>query len=199
MEQIHNTYRRVRDKIFTLLYCFSFKELAPKSTLSMPFSVEGARYIAIKKEVFIKPNAWLLALNYSDSTSKDTKLSIDEGTYIGRNAHIVSLKSIRIGKNVLMGDNVYIADNFHRFDKVDLPYKEQGVGFKSEVEIGDGTWLGENVCVISSKIGKQCIVGANSLVIHDVPDYCMVAGSPARIIKTYNHTKQSWERTKDQS
>ena len=149
----------------------------------MPFSVEGARYIAIKKEVFIKPNAWLLALNYSDSTSKDTKLSIDEGTYIGRNAHIVSLKSIRIGKNVLMGDNVYIADNFHRFDKVDLPYKEQGVGFKSEVEIGDGTWLGENVCVISSKIGKQCIVGANSLVIHDVPDYCMVAGSPARIIR----------------
>ena len=196
MEQIHNTYRRLRDKIFTFLYRFSFKELASKSTLSMPFCVEGAKYIAIKKDVFIKSNAWLLALNYSDSTSKVTKLSIDEGTYIGRNAHIVSLKSIRIGKNVLMGDNIYIADNFHRFNRVDIPYKSQGVGFKAEVEIGDGTWLGENVCVISSKIGKQCIIGANSLVINDLPDYCMAVGSPARIIKKYSHTTKSWERIK---
>ena len=197
MEQIHNIYRRVRDKIFTFLYRFSFKELASKSTLSMPFSVEGARYIVIKKEVFIKPNAWFLALNQFDSNSTDTKLSLGEGTYIGRNAHIVSLKSIRIGKNVLMGDNVYIADNFHRFDRVDLPYKEQGVGFKAEVEIGDGTWIGENVCIISSTIGKQCVVGANSLVINDVPDYSMVAGTPARVIKKYNHVTKSWERTKD--
>lgn len=196
MEKIHNIYRRIRDKIFTLLYRFSFKELAPRSTLSMPFSVEGACYISIKKEVFIKPNAWFLALNHIDSTSKDTKIFIDEGTYIGRNAHIVSLKSIRIGKNVLMGDNVYIADNFHRFDRVDIPYKSQGVGFKAEVEIGDGTWLGESVCVISSKIGKQCIVGANSLVINDLPDYCMAVGTPARIIKKYSHTTKSWERIK---
>ena len=196
MEKIHNIYRKIRDKIFTLLYRFSFKELAPRSTLSMPFSVEGARNIAIKKNVFIKPNAWFLSLNHSDSTSKNPKISIDEGTYIGRNAHIVSLKSIRIGKNVLMGDNVYIADNFHRFNRVDIPYKSQGVGFKAEVEIGDGTWLGENVCVISSKIGKQCIIGANSLVINDLPDYCMAVGSPARIIKKYSHTTKSWERIK---
>ena len=196
MEKIHNIYRKIRDKIFTLLYRFSFKELAPRATLSMPFSVEGARNIAIKKNVFIKPNAWFLALNHSDSTSENPKISIDEGTYIGRNAHIVSLKSIRIGKNVLMGDNVYIADNFHRFNRVDIPYKSQGVGFKAEVEIGDGTWLGENVCVISSKIGKQCIIGANSLVINDLPDYCMAVGSPARIIKKYSHTTKSWERIK---
>ena len=195
MEQIHNTYRRLRDKIFTFLYRFSFKELASKSTLSMPFCVEGAKYIAIKKDVFIKSNAWLLALNQFDLTSEDTKLSIDEGTYIGRNIHIVSLKSIRIGKNVLIADNVYIADNYHRFNRVDLPFKDQGVGFKAKVEIGDGTWLGENVCVISCKIGKQCVVGANSLVINDVPDYSMVAGIPAKIIKVYNHTTKSWERT----
>jgi acetyltransferase-like isoleucine patch superfamily enzyme len=123
-------------------------------------------------------------------------LSIGDGTYIGRNAHIVALKRIRIGKSVLMGDNVYIADNYHRFDRIDLPFKDQGLGFKSEVEIGNGTWLGENVCVISSKIGKQCIVGANSVVLNDVPDYCMVAGSPARIIKKYDHSTKSWEKIK---
>ena len=197
MEQIHKIYRRIRDKIFTFLYRTSFKELGPKSTLAMPFSVEGARFISIEREVYVKPNAWFLALNNSELKSSEIKLSIGERTYIGRNAHIVALKSIRIGKGVLMGDNVYIADNFHRFDRVDLPFKDQGIGFKSEVEVGEGTWLGENVCVISSKIGKHCIVGANSVVLNDVPDYCMVAGSPARIIKRYDHSTESWEKIKE--
>ena len=194
MERIHNIYRKVRDKIFTFLYRYSFNELGCKSTLSMPFLVHGAKYISIDKKVFIRSNAWLSVLNEENFKSNDVRLSIGESTYIGRNAHIVALKNIRIGKNVLIGDNVYIADNYHVFDRIDLPYKDQGIGFKSEVEVGDGTWLGENVCVISSKIGKQCIVGANSLVINDVPDYTMVAGSPARIIKKFNHISKSWQR-----
>ena len=94
----------------------------------------------------------------------------------------------------MIGDNVYIADNYHIFDRIDLPYKDQGIGFKSQVVVGDGTWVGENVCIISSKIGKQCIVGANSLVIDDVPDYTMVVGSPARIIKKFNHRSKIWQR-----
>jgi acetyltransferase-like isoleucine patch superfamily enzyme len=196
MEKIHNTYRRIRDKVFTLLYRSSFKKLASKSTLAMPFSVEGARFISIEKEVYIKPNAWLLAINDADYSSSETKLSIGEKTYIGRNAHIVALQSIQIEKSVLMGDNVYIADNFHRFERGEVPYKDQGVGFKSEVIIGEGTWLGENVCVISSKIGKQCIVGANSVVLHDIPDYSMAVGSPAKVIKTYNHESKKWVKIK---
>ena len=194
MERIHNIYRKVRDKIFTFIYRYSFNELGRKSILSMPFLVHGAKHISIDKKVFIRSNAWLSVLNKENFKSNDVRLSIGESTYVGRNAHIVALKNIRIGKNVLIGDNVYIADNYHVFDRIDLPYKDQGIGFKSEVEVGDGTWLGENVCVISSKIGKQCIVGANSLVINDVPDYTMVAGSPARIIKKFNHISKSWQR-----
>lgn len=196
MEKIHNTYRRYRDKVFTLLYRISFNKLASKSTLAMPFSVEGARFISIDKGVYVKPNAWFLAIKDSDYLSSDPKITIGKKTYIGRGAHIVALKSIRIEQSVLMGDNVYIADNFHKFDKVDVPYKDQGVGFKSEVIIGEGTWLGENVCVISAKIGKQCIVGANSVVLHDIPDYSMVVGAPAKIIKTYDKQSKKWIKVK---
>lgn len=196
MEKIHNTFRRLRDKVFTLLYRSSFMKLASKSTLAMPFSVDGARFISIEKKVYVKPNAWFLAVEDSKYSSTEPKLSIGENTYIGRNAHIVALKSVRIENSVLMGDNIYIADNFHQFDRVDVPYKQQGVGFKSEVIVGEGTWLGENVCVISSKIGKQCIVGANSVVLHDIPDYSMAVGSPAKVIKTYDHTSKKWVKIK---
>tara|TARA_A100001035_G_scaffold181136_1_gene144054 strand:+ start:1009 stop:1599 length:591 start_codon:yes stop_codon:yes gene_type:complete len=194
MERLHKIYRKVINKIFTFIYSFSFKKLGHKSVLSVPFLVEGAKYISIGKKVYVRSNAWMSALNHENYKSNDVKLSIGESTYIGRNAHIVALKNIRIGKDVLIGDNVYIADNYHIFDRIDLPYKDQGIGFKSQVVVGDGTWVGENVCIISSKIGKQCIVGANSLVIDDVPDYTMVAGSPARIIKKFNHRSKIWQR-----
>ena len=194
MERLHKIYRKVINKIFTFIYSFSFKKLGHKSVLSVPFLVEGAKYISIDKKVYVRSNAWMSALSQENNKSDDVKLSIGESTYIGRNAHIVALKNIRIGKNVLIGDNVYIADNYHVFDRIDLPYKDQGIGFKSEVVVGDGSWVGENVCIISSKIGKQCIVGANSLVIDDVPDYTMVVGSPARIIKKFNHRSKIWQR-----
>ena len=194
MERLHKIYRKVINKIFTFIYSFSFKKLGYKSVLSVPFLVEGAKYISIDNKVYVRSNAWMSALSQENYKSNDVKLSIGESTYIGRNAHIVALKNIRIGKDVLIGDNVYIADNYHVFDRIDLPYKDQGIGFKSQVVVGDGTWVGENVCIISSKIGKQCIVGANSLVIDDVPDYTMVAGSPARIIKKFNHRSKIWQR-----
>ena len=46
-----------------------------------------------------------------------------------------------------------------------------------------GAWLGENVCVIGAKIGKQSIIAANS-VVTDIPDYCIAAGSPARLLSS---------------
>ena len=61
--------------------------------------------------------------------------------------------------------------------------------------IGDGVWLGENACVIGVSIGKNSVVGANAVVTKDVPDYCVVAGAPAYIIKRYNFEKKEWCKT----
>lgn len=52
--------------------------------------------------------------------------------------------------------------------------------------IGEESWLGENVCVLSAKIGRYCIIGLNSVVTKDVPDYCVATGMPAKIIKRFD-------------
>ena len=169
----------------------SFKKLGRKSTLCMPFSINGAKYMSIDSEVFIKPNSWLLAIDNQESSTTE-KLTIGSKTYIGRNVHIVALKGVHISKDVLISDNVYLADNYHHFENGNMPYKDQGVGFKKEVKIGQGTWLGENVCVLSSHIGKQCIIGANSVVTKDIPDYSMAVGSPAKVIKKFDQNTNSW-------
>jgi acetyltransferase-like isoleucine patch superfamily enzyme len=64
-----------------------------------------------------------------------------------------------------------------------------------DVCIGDGTWLGENVCVIGCSIGRHCVIGANSVVTRDIPDHCVVVGSPARIVKRYSAEQRRWLRT----
>lgn len=63
------------------------------------------------------------------------------------------------------------------------------------VIISDGTWIGTNAVIVGNvKIGKNCVIGANSVVTKDIPDYCIAAGIPARIIKRYNIETHSWER-----
>lgn len=65
----------------------------------------------------------------------------------------------------------------------------------NHVRIGEGAWLGENVCIIGASVGKQSVIGANSVVSKDIPDYCVAVGAPAIIVKRYNFDKNQWEKT----
>lgn len=63
------------------------------------------------------------------------------------------------------------------------------------VSIGDDTWIGTNVVIAGTiKIGKHCVIGANSVVTTDIPDYCVAVGSPCRVIKKYNKSSGLWEK-----
>ena len=74
------------------------------------------------------------------------------------------------------------------------PVLSQKVVQKKPVEIGDGSWIGENVCIIGASVGKHCIIGANAVVTHDIPDYSIAVGSPAKVVKFYNFENNTWER-----
>ena len=65
---------------------------------------------------------------------------------------------------------------------------------KGPISIGENTWIGENVCVIGSSIGKHCVIGSNSVVLSNIPDYSVAVGSPAKVIKRYNQITKDWER-----
>lgn len=64
---------------------------------------------------------------------------------------------------------------------------------ESIVYIGFGTWLGTNVVIADARhIGHNCVIGANSVVTSDIPDYCVAVGIPAKVIKKYDFKKKSW-------
>ena len=89
-----------------------------------------------------------------------------------------------IGDDVMMGENVTIITRNHRFSRTDKPMMDQGFEEERPVYIGNDVWIGDKATILAGvKIGNGCIIGAGSVVTKDVPDYSVVAGVPAKIIK----------------
>ena len=114
---------------------------------------------------------------------RDTE--IESGVYVGPGCNIGSCK---IGKNTLLGSSVHVMSGKgqHKFIDLDIPIKNQDGIFK-KITIGEDCWVG-NGALILANIGKKCIVGSGSVVVSDVPDFSIVAGNPAKLIKSRENT-----------
>jgi len=144
--------------------------------------VEHPEFITICDDVTINSHAWLSIVTLLGK--KEPSLEIARGTYIGRFATISCANRIVIEEDVLISDRVFITDVYHGFQDTTLPVSSQPLYSPGPVEIGSGTWLGIGVSVMPNvKIGKHCVIGANAVVTHDIPDYHVAAGVPARIIR----------------
>lgn len=99
---------------------------------------------------------------------------------------------------MLLSPNVYITDCDHEYVHVGIPIMDQGIVDKNlHVEIKDHAYIGINSVIVGNvTIGKGSVIGANSVVTKDIPDYCVAAGTPAKIIKKYNPLSDSWEKYK---
>lgn len=106
---------------------------------------------------------------------------IHEQVYIGPQCNIGSCS---IGKNSLLGSAVHIMSGKaqHDFSDLNTPIKDQG-GQLDKVCIGEDCWIG-NGALIMANIGNQCVIAAGAVVISDIPDFSIVAGNPARVIKS---------------
>lgn len=128
--------------------------------------------------VLIEPGCWFAL--YPETAS----LRIGEGTILNHNVMVAATVLVSIGAHCMFANNCLIADADHRFDDPELPITWQGMVSKGPVRIGDSCWFGAN-CVVTGgvSIGNRVVVGANSVVTHDLPDAVVVAGAPARVIR----------------
>lgn len=169
----------------SLFLCRLFKHFGKNSKLISPLKIDGFRNIYIGDQVTIGYKSWLAAVGSST-------LVISNGSRIGSFNEIYATDRIEIGENVLTADNVYICDNTHDYEDIKTPILGQPTINKGSVKIGSGAWLGRNVVVIGASIGKNSVIGANSVVLSDVPDFCVAVGSPAKVIKRYDQKSSLW-------
>lgn len=110
------------------------------------------------------------------------KLSIGDNSSLGIRS--VLQGSVIIGNNVMMGPEVYIYTQNHNHQRTDIPMIEQGYEIEKPVIIKNDVWIGSRVTILPGvTVGNGSIIGASAVVTKDVPDYTVVAGNPARIIK----------------
>lgn len=185
--------KRLRSEIYIFLNRYKFKEIGKNVRIYSPLKIEGYRNISLSNEVRIGDKTWLAAMPL---TGYQPLCSIGEGTLIGHFNHIYCTRRITIGNNVLTADKVYISDNSHGYENIAMPILKQPIRQLNDVTIGDGSWIGENVCIIGCSIGKHCIIGANSVVTKDIPDYSVAVGCPAKVIKKYDQKSKSWNKIK---
>ena len=173
-----NNFNEISNKLQSFVYYFFkypfhkiiFKSIGKRSKIFSILRVENPRNIIIGNRVTIGYSVWLAAtphLNFHPS------LVIHDGCSIGNFNQIYCIKEVIIEKNVLTADNVYISDNAHGYNNIELPILSQDIVLTNTIIIGEGSWLGRNVCIIGANVGKHCVIGANSVVNKSIPDYCV--------------------------
>jgi len=173
---------RIKARVFSFLASGKFAKLGKKSVLILPIRISGEERIEIGEDVYIGAGSWLQAL--PDGDNKSTAIFIGSGTNIAGLCVISAVRHVVIENNVLIARNVYISDHMHKYTNITLPVLLQGLDKIAPVQICHGAWIGQNVIICPGvTIGIGSVIGANSVVNKDIPDFCVAVGSPAKVIK----------------
>lgn len=114
---------------------------------------------------------------------KGFDIEIGDHSSIGKDAKIPP--DIKIGKDVMMGNNVTIFGTSHVFDRTDVSIISQGSIKYPPFVIEDDVWIGQGTIILPKvgKLAKGTIVGAGSVVTKSFPEYSIIAGNPAKLIR----------------
>ena len=170
-------------KIFSILY-YGFAIYLPKSN----------------RPVLGKFAKWLRACcaRHMFAECKGKDINLEQGAYIGNGRNFHVLGDAAIGKdfvchnrivtilgNVMMGEDVLFQGGGHKFDNPDVPLGSEGNLPDSPLEIDVDVWIGARAIILPGckRIGAHSIIGAGAVVTHDVPEYAIVGGNPAKVIR----------------
>jgi acetyltransferase-like isoleucine patch superfamily enzyme len=189
-----NTLRRAYYRIKGVLYYrHVFASFGNGSKIFRPLLLSNPRFIHIGKNVDVGPGVRMEAI--VTNAKRIPELRIGDNVNIEQNVHFICHSRITIGNDVSITGHCAIVDVTHPYADVHDPIKigNRILDEDSFVEIGDSCFLGFGALIMPNvRIGKYCVIGAHSVVTKDVPDYSVVAGNPAKIVRRYNFPTGEW-------
>jgi acetyltransferase-like isoleucine patch superfamily enzyme len=165
-----------------------YKRFGQGSIINWPTgNMYGERWISIGDDTMIAGQVTLSAgMMPGQQMMTDPVVIIGDRCLIGRGSAIVGHYRIDIGDDVFTGMNVYITDQNHGYEDIEAPIGIQDPE-DDPVVIGSGSWIGSGAVVLpGARLGKNCVVAANSVVRGEFPSYSVVAGVPAKVVRLHN-------------
>lgn len=173
--------------MFLNVLYYGFARFLPKST----FRFMGKTSKAIRRSICQN-------MFHKDETHQCRNLNVEQGAYFGSGKNFTVGDNVGLGKNfkslnrivtidnyLMMGEDVLFLGGGHNYDSTDIPMGEQGDKEPTPLHIAGDVWIGARVIVLPGcrRIGHGAVVGAGAVVTKDVPDWAVVGGNPATILK----------------
>ncbi|MBC6607158.1 acyltransferase [Hymenobacter sp. BT188] len=170
--------------------------ISDTSWFDLPLEISGGNNVSIGRFSSIGKYAWIGAFEkYLAHDEFHPRIEIGDNVRIGNYACIVSINSIKIKDGVLISEYFYVSDHSHGYSiEANIPPAYQPLEAKGEgVVIGENSFIGYRVTILPGvSIGRNCIIGSHSVVTKSFPDYSMIAGVPAKLIKKYDFALKEW-------
>lgn len=160
---------------------FRFAQFGRDSIIHRPRWLYGTRHISVGDRVLVMSGAWL-SVERSAWGAEEPVIRIGERVGIRTNCTLSASSGLVIEDDVVMGGSVTVVDSDHTWSTGQSSVLHSPA--RSEpIRIGEGSWIGDHVAVLrGANIGRFCLVGANSVVRGEIPDYSIAVGAPARVV-----------------
>jgi acetyltransferase-like isoleucine patch superfamily enzyme len=175
-----------------------FGRIGHRTIIGAPRALFNPEHVFIGNNSLIEKDATFYAITSYNDAKFSPEISIGDRAYINHSFNVTAACRIRIGDDVMLAYNVSIFDSNHGFADPNRPIKDQDLSVSDRgVEIGDGAWIGANAFICAGvRIGRGAVVGANTVVKHDVPDFAVAVGNPAKIVKQMDPATKIWSSVK---
>jgi len=166
---------------FWALLFYGFARFLPSATMFYSFGLNRIRNFVVKQMLF--------KCGDDPHIGRSSLLGSGRNIIMGNNSSIGAKSRVNhviIGDDVMMGEEVLIFANNHKTDDLSIPMSKQGFTGIRTLVIEDDVWIGARAIILPSthRIGKGAIIAAGSVVTKNVPDYAVVGGNPAKILKS---------------
>lgn len=183
-------FKRTIDIIYTQIIVKTLLSVGKNPLFMRSVKIYGGKNIVIGDNFYCYWGVRIETYSIHNNVKFQPKITIGNNVSFNPDCHIAAILNIEIQDGVLFASRVFVTDHFHgdsSLSSLKIPPHERLLISKGKVIIKENAWLGEGVAVMPGvTIGKNSIIGANSVVTKDIPDYAIAVGVPAKVIKQYN-------------